>query len=286
MYSGTTLTKMSGRVLGAHQKIDRVARRHLVQLLGQNVPFPRIRQILQFEGKNGPDAIKRKSPAQDEPWHYFSPFDESDNDLLHLIQDHYDSLVRELKQGNTEKVSFEAAWLAHALVDGLTPAHHYPYEEELKNLSGGMALEERTSVKKKLIMPGLTRRQQLRNNWHAWGPKGLRTAHGLFEIGVATLIAPLTFSETVPTRADLKKIKEIGIAEWFKRSAREIAVMDIYHNYCNKGWTPRLAWQIRHKLGPILVQNVTLAWYSALLEAGLIDENNIRKTRRKTISKP
>lgn len=271
--------------MGAHQKIDRVARKHLVELLGVNVAFPRIRQILQFEGKNGPDAIKRKSPAQDEPWHYFSPFDDEDHALIELITDHYNNLVKELKQGNGEKVAFEAAWLAHALVDGLTPAHHYPYEEELVHLSGGVPIEERTSVRKKLIMPGLTRRQQLSNNWHAWGPKGLRTAHGLFEIGVATLIAPLTFSETVPTESDLKKIKEIGIAEWFKHSAREIAVLDIYHKYCDKGWTPRLAYQIRHRLGPVLVQNVTMAWYSALLEAGLIDESNIRKTRRKTVRK-
>lgn len=269
--------------MGTHQKIDRVARRHLANLLGESLAFPRIRQILQFEGKNGPDAIKRKSPSKDEPWHYFSPFDDSDQALISLIQDHHNSLIRELKNGNGEKVAFEAAWLAHALVDGLTPAHHYPYEEELVQLSGGVPIEERTTVKKKLIMPGLTRRQQLRNNWHAWGPKGLRTAHGLFEIGVATLIAPLTFSETLPSEADLAKIREIGIAEWFKRSAREIAVMDIYHNYCDKGWTPKLAYQIRHRLGPILVQNVTLAWYSALQEAGLIDESYIRKTRRKTV---
>src|SRR5687767_1959302 len=122
MYSGSTLTKYSGRVMGAHQKIDRVARRHLGKIVRDNRVFPASRTILQFEGKNGPDGIKRKSPARDEPWHYYDPFNETDTQLTDLIQEHYDKLVAELKVHNRERVAFEAAWLAHALVDGLTPA--------------------------------------------------------------------------------------------------------------------------------------------------------------------
>lgn len=288
MYSGTTLTRYSGRVMGSHQKIDRVARNHLERLLPDNSLFPTSRKILQFEGKNGPDAIKRKSPAKDEPWHYFNPFDDKDEALLNLIDDHYKSLVSELKKGNSERTAFEAAWLAHALVDGLTPAHHYPYEEEMETLSGGASKESRTTVRKKVIMPGSTKREMFKNNWLAWGPRGLRTAHGLFEIGVATLIAPLTFGETLPTGTQRQTMHELGLAEWFKRSAREIAVMDMYHNYINKGWTPKLAYQIRHHLGPIMVQTVTLAWYSALIESGLVEpnyENHRRKPRRKTVRK-
>ena len=129
MYSGTTLTKFSGRVFGAHQNIDRVARRHLAKLLPDNSAFPSIRQILHFEGINGPDGIKRKSPAVDEPWHYYNPFDRADTKLIELIQSHYANLVAALKANNQERAGFEAAWLAHAIVDGLTPAHHYPYEE-------------------------------------------------------------------------------------------------------------------------------------------------------------
>ncbi len=285
MYSGSTLTKYSGRVLGTHQKIDRIARKHLSRLLRDDKLFPGSRLILQFEGKNGPDAIKRKSPAKDEPWHFFNPFDDKDQALIQLIEDHYQNLVKELKTGNHERVAFEAAWLAHALVDGLTPAHHYPYEEELVSLSDGVGLEKRTTVKKKLIMPGMNKREILKNNWHAWGPKGLRTVHGLFEIGVATLIAPLTFSETFPTRAELIKARKLGVTESFKRSAREIAVLDMYRTYWQKGWTPKLAWQVRHRLGPTLVQTVTLAWHCALTDAGIIDpnENYQRKTRRQTV---
>lgn len=270
MYSGTTLTKYAGRVIGAHQKIDRVARNHLEKLLPDNKAFPSSRKILQFEGKNGPDGIKRKSPAKDEPWHYYNPFDHEDEQLLTLIEDHYSKLVRELKRGNQERTAFEAAWLAHAMVDGLTPAHHFPYEEKLAELRGGEGNETRNSVKAKIVMPGDTKREQVKNNWKMWGPRGLMLGHGLFEIGIATLIAPLGFGEAAPTPADLKRLEKIGVVEWFKQSAREIAVLELFDSYNQRGWTPKLAWQVRHKLGPIIVLTITMAWYAALKDAGKV----------------
>ncbi|MGZ6005753.1 MAG: hypothetical protein ACXWLH_06465, partial [Candidatus Saccharimonadales bacterium] len=181
MYSGTTLTKLSGRVMGAHQKIDRIARRHLTIMTGTAIPFPSIKNILHFEGKNGPDGIKRKSPARDEPWHFYSPFNDKDSGLPELIQQHYKLLVKHLKDKNNERASFEAAWLAHALVDGLTPAHHHPYEEELSDIRGTNV--KRKTVKEKIVMPGDNRREQVKNNWKMWGPKGLISTHGMFEIG-------------------------------------------------------------------------------------------------------
>ncbi len=270
MYSGTTLTRMSGRVLGAHQKIDRVARKQLANLLPNDELFPASSKILHFEGKNGPDAIKRKSPAKDEPWHYFNPFDDTDNKLLELIKNHYDKLVAELKAGNKERSAFEAAWLAHALVDGLTPAHHYPYEEKLKELRGGAGIETRTSIKAKWIIPGDTRGAIMKNNWKMWGAKGLIMTHAMFEMGIATIIAPLSFGELNMKTEDIKKIQAAGITDWFRQIAREVAVLDMYENYYQKGWTPKLAWQVRHKLGPMLISTVALAWYSALVDSKLV----------------
>ncbi|MEK7603111.1 MAG: hypothetical protein AAB459_02630, partial [Patescibacteria group bacterium] len=178
---------MSGRLIGAHQKVDRVARRHLMRVLKDESVFPKVNKILQFEGKNGPDAIKRKSPAKDEPWHYTNPFDDEDTKLEELIWIHYDHLVTELKAGNQERIAFEAAWLAHAIVDGLTPAHHYPYEEKLIELRGGEGIESRTTYRKKLIMPGKTGSELIKNNWKMWGPRGLIMSHMMFEFGVAAI---------------------------------------------------------------------------------------------------
>lgn len=270
MYSGSTITKHSGKVIGTHQKIDRIARKHLRKVVHEPVSFPLSKDILRFEGKNGPDGIKRKSPAQDEPWHYYNPFDETDSSLLDLIQEHYKNLVLQLKAENNERASFEAAWLAHALVDGLTPAHHFPYEKELTKLRGGKAILERTTIKEKIVMPGGTRREKLKNNWKMWGPKGLMTTHGLFELGVATLIAPLGFGEAVPRHEDIDTFEEVGYIEWFRRSAREIAALEMYDRYYRTGWTPKLAYQVRHVLGPTIVKTVTLTWYNACLDAGII----------------
>jgi hypothetical protein len=267
MYSGTTLTPVSGRILGAHQKFDRIARRHLSLLLGESDHvFPSIREILKFEGKNGPDGIKRKSPAQNEPWHYLNPFDITDDKLALIIKEHHEELKKAIKTENTTKAAFEAAWLAHAIVDGLTPAHHFPYEEELAKLRGGESLETRTSVMKKIIMPGSTPSKQMRNNWRMWGPKGLLSTHGMFEFGVATIIAPASFKNAVPTAREIQEVQDRGIVGLFQHKAKEIAALDLYTKYYKTGWTPRLARQIRRELAPTILHVICLAWYSAAYE--------------------
>lgn len=266
MYSGTTLTKYSGRVLGAHQKLDRVARRHLSMLLRDDQVFPGIRQILHFEGKNGPDAIKRKSPARDEPWHYFNPFAPDDTQLLDLIDDHYNQLVKELAAQNFERAAFEAAWLAHALVDGLTPAHHFPYEEELTKLRKGEDKQTRTTIKEKLVMHGDNPGEKLMNNWRMWGTKGLMMTHGSFEWGFSVLIAPMSFTDAIPSDKEIAHFRSLGLRDYFVDIAREVAVLDLFNDYYQKGWNLRLAYRVRYKLAPLVVKTITLAWYSAVIE--------------------
>jgi hypothetical protein len=270
MYSGTTLTPLSGRLVGAHQKIDRLARTTLGALLQDDSSFPSSKEILHFEGVNGPDAIKRKSPAKDEPWHFYSPFDIEDNILLDAISAHYDQLVQALKTSNEERASFEAAWLSHAIVDGLTPAHHYPYEEKLAELRGGRGIESRDTLKEKLLMPGETRREQVRNNWLMWGPGGLLTTHGMFEWGIAGIIVPLSAQnkKLQLKQADIDELFEHGMMELFRRKAKEIASLDMYERYQRWGWTPKLALQIRRQLVPDIIHMVVLAWYAAIIDAG------------------
>lgn len=255
---------MSGRILGAHQKFDRVARRHLSELLAEHDElFPSIKEILKFEGRNGPDGIKRKSPAQNEPWHYINPFDLEDTELAQIIQEHHTALTDALRERNTTRAAFEAAWLAHAIVDGLTPAHHFPYEEELAKLRGGEGLETRNTIMQKLILPGSTPGKQVENNWKMWGPKGLLSTHGFFEFGVATMIAPMTFKQTLPEQVHIDEVHEHGIVAFFQRKAREVAGHDMYKKYYQTGWTPRLAQEVRRELAPAILQVISLAWYSA-----------------------
>lgn len=266
MYSGSTITNFSGRILGAHQKIDRLARRHLHQLLPQ-ASFPSAKSIMYFEGDNGPDGIKRKSPGKDEPWHFFKPFDDGDKLLICDIKSHYSKLADALADKDQVRAAFEAAWLSHAIVDGLTPAHHYPYEEKLVELSSGRSIDQRDTVGKKIFAPGETTLRQIHNNWKVWGPKGLFTTHAAFEFGVAVLLAPARIRPSKLTSDKIESFTAQSLEQWFRQVAQEVARLELYDTFYESGWTIPLARRVRNQLGPILVQTVTLAWYGASVEA-------------------
>lgn len=266
MYSGTTFRNKSGHVIGAHQKIDRVARRQLKPVLPIGVNFPGIRQILHFEGNNGPDGIKRKSPGKDELWHFIDPLNPSKGQLLDIIDDHLHNLTVALAADNQERAAFEAAWLAHAIVDGLTPAHHYPLEEKLELLRGE-AMDTRVGVKQKLMISGSSRREALKNNWQMWGSKGVMTTHFLFELGVATTIAGLKMSYAKPTLDQLVRIDSTGLRDVFLDSLTRVYHLKMYEEFHNTGWTRKLAAVTRGELAPTIVRMVTLSWYLAAIQA-------------------
>jgi hypothetical protein len=267
MYSGTTFRTKSGRVMGVHQKIDRVAHRHIKKHVPRMLRFPTLHNVLHFEGLNGPDGVKRKSPAVDEPWHYIDPTDPHDRAIVDMINDHIHNMGVALREKNAERAAFEAAWTAHAIVDGLTPAHHYPLEEKLEELRGGEGLETRISAKAKLVLPGPTRRHQLRNNWEYWGAKGVMTTHLAFELGVATTIVPMRFDSTEPSKAEFERVKNEGFESTFYTMLHEIADMDMYKEFARTGWTRKMATETRETLIPLIIKAVTLAWYQATLKA-------------------
>lgn len=270
MWSGTTLTNFSGSVIGAHQKIDRVARKFVSEITDDTQKFPAVRDILHFEGKNGPDGIKSKSPAKDEPWHFYDPFDVDDTQLIEIMEGHYNELVKQLKKGSPERAAFDAAWLAHTMVDGLTPAHHFPYEEKLIEIRGGDSLDTRDSIKNKVIMPGDTVSDKLKSNWAMYGVGGLLSMHGLFEIGAGFILAPIKMKTAKPSDSDINTMIDIGYQEVFKRAAREIALLDMYDRFHDNGWSVKLSRDVRNHLGPIMAKTVCLVWYSAIRDAGLL----------------
>lgn len=268
MYAGTTLRPMKhfDAWFGAHQKIDRVARQHLAILLPKGRAFPSRREIIRFEGFDGPDGIKRKTPAQGELWHFINPEDEDDRQILGILEHNYQELVKALKDGNHTRAAFEAAWLAHGIVDGLTPAHQYPFEEELMQLRGE-GIETRTSAKDKLLMPGDTLPERVSNNWKMWGDKGLLATHFAFEWGIAVMIMPLKLGRAVPTEAELERAAEVGMTEVFLDAAKQVAALHMYQRFYQSGWTPKLAKQARQVLVPRIINTVTTAWYLAAREA-------------------
>jgi len=253
--------------MGVHQRIDRLARRELSEMLPKRQYFPSQHDILHFEGLNGPDGIKRKSPGQDEPWHYIDPSDPTDMKLRQMISDHMYNLTAALVDNNRERTAFEAAWLAHAITDGLTPAHHYPLEEKLEELRGGEGLETRNTRRKKIVLPGETRRHQLRNNWEFWGAKGVMTTHFNFELGIAAAIATGRIPNTAPTGNDIVRLKNEGFMPLFNDALDRVVTLGLYEEFYRVGWTRRLARDSRAQLIPEIVRAVTLAWYGCALAA-------------------
>lgn len=264
MYSGTTFRTKSGRLMGVHQKIDRIAHRHIIKRTPKGFTFPSIHDILHFEGLNGPDGVKRKSPARDEPWHYIDPTDPEDRAIVTMINDHIVNLAEALRSDNPQRAAFEAAWMAHAVVDALTPAHHYPLEAKLEELRGGEGLETRITTKAKLLLPGKDRRHQLRNNWEYWGAKGIMTTHLAFELGVATTIAPLRLDDTAPTDEEFTRVETEGFEALFFEMLYQIADLKMYEEFSRTGWKRQLARETREVLIPDIIKAVTLGWYQAL----------------------
>ena len=267
MYSGTILRDKSGRIMGGHQKIDRVARRNIKPVLDKRLSFPDIRSILHFEGLNGPDGIKKKSPARDELWHFINPEDPNDRALLDIFEDGIANLTTALVEKNMVRAAFEASWLAHGVVDGLTPAHHYPLEEKLEELRGGESIETRTSVLKKAVMPGQTSKEKIKNNWEYWGAKGVMTTHFMFEAGVASTIKPLQFEGVVLSKHDLATLREQGFTAVFEAAMHDVFALGMYDEFKKSGWTNRLAAKTRTALMPIIIKMVMLSWYEAYSRA-------------------
>lgn len=254
--------------MGVHQRIDRVARRHIAPHIPGEMVFPTYRDIVHFEGKNGPDGIKRKSPAVDEPWHYINPDNDEDIALLEMIEAHIENMAEALKNENHERVAFEAAWMSHAITDGLTPAHHYPYEEKLEELRGGAGIETRTSAKDKLLFPGDTPRMRIKNNWEYWGAKGVLTTHLQFELGVAMTLSGASLDSIHRfDEADIAELKRDGFREMFLHILKEVHAMGMYDEFQQKGWTSHLARETKNELVPLIVKAVCAGWYAAILKA-------------------
>lgn len=255
--------KRSGRIIGTHQKIDRVARRCLQPYLEDDIAFPAIRDILHFEGSRGPDAIKIKSPGRDEPRHFINPSTfTQDDQLLVAIRDHSENLSAALVDKNHIRAAFEAAWLAHAVTDGLTPAHHELFDEQIKQLKSHD--HENGKFTGRAFMTGHgSRRKFVENNWLYWGAKGIMTTHTLFEAGVATTINPVALSAVTLDESELQTLQTDGFQILYADMIRDIDQLQMYEQFKKDGWTRTLAMETRQELLPTIIKAVLMAWYEA-----------------------
>lgn len=257
-------SKHSGKLIGVHQKIDKAARLLLAKNIGRKLrDFPSIEEILYFEGSRGPDGLKRKSPGVDEPDYFIQP-DNDDGKLFEIIKNHQHNLAQAIKKQDKERASFEAAWMAHAIVDGLTPAHQYPYREIVDELMSDKDYKKIFGHEIKGVMRGKNLAQAVRNNWLYWGAGGVMTKHIAFEYGVAFLIAPISFRHLFPKRVHRSDFKDVDIKKMFYDQVRLVADLDMYARFLDEGWTTKLALETRKVLVPEIVRAVALGWASSI----------------------
>jgi hypothetical protein len=254
-------------VFHAHQKLDRAAHEALEHLRPPGSFFPAIENIVHFEGKNGPDSSKLKKGIETEqPWHFVDPAKDNDEFIASEIETHYNMLVQSLKKKDEIRSAFEAAWLAHALVDGLTPAHHYPYEEALESIQG-LSKEERKGLIGRAYAKGDTITESLAKSMKLVGPKGVITTHATFEAGAYLITAPLKLSKYFPSPDEVEDLAKKGIGKVFKQYLDDVARLNLFERYIITGWTNVLREDFKEVVLPKMIKIVTIAWYSAIAEA-------------------
>lgn len=267
MYSTTTLAKdpkLSGKIMGTHQLLDQAARQTLGQYLPAGRYFPSSKEIIYFEGVRGPDGLKRKSPEQDDLSHMY---DEPDGgQLLTQILDHYHNLVLALRDCNHVRAAFEAAWLAHMLVDGLTPAHHFPLDNAKEELMSNKEFVKVFGEPIKGVMRGRTPLETMRNNWLYWGAGGYMSKHIAYEYGVALIVAVLPHKTLRPPIAAVD-LQNLDVRQIFADALGAIKPKEVYNQFRQDGWTTELAFATKDVLAPQMVRAIVRCWYAAMTEA-------------------
>ena len=259
-------SKHSGELIGAHQKIDKAARLLLSKVRNDSRNFPSIDEILNFEGSRGPDGLKRKSPGEDEIEHFIQP-KHDDGKLAQIISNHQCNLTQALIKGDRVRASFEAAWMAHAIVDGLTPAHHYPYRRVVDELMTDKDYVKLFGAKIKGIMRGDSLMRAARNNWLYWGAGGVMTKHIAYEYGVAYMIAPSSLKKLWPIPFYKEDFQNPDCLKSFYLALDKVDSLNMYDRFLDTGWTTQLVSETHEILVPEMVRAVTLAWASSLHDA-------------------
>ena len=247
MYSGFVTHRHSIRRIGIHQRLDSAAYR-MVRTYFAPGSFPSVKQILHFEGVNGPDGLKIKSPGSADPDHFYDPISDTGDVPKHIIS-HYKQLVAGLEAEDMVRAAFEASWLAHYVVDGLTPAHHVLITKEIERICGGQLPQK---GKFKYVATG---EGAVKKNWAIWGTKGIIPMHHGFEVGIAASM----LGRPMRVRLDpvkLAKAREIGYLQYFKEEAIEVSHLGIYQEFIQKGWTASIAASVRNRIAPVAIQLV------------------------------
>lgn len=304
MFSTTAIkkdSKFSGKVVGTHQRLDQAARRSLSSLLPHGKYFPSSKEIVHFEGVRGPDGLKRKSPGEDEPSHMLTQkeFDEyiesnaasalgpaaemghenlDERSVLTMILDHRWNLVKALRDKNPVRAAFEAAWMAHMITDGLTPAHHFPLSDVKEELMTDKEFMKVFGQPIKGLMHGRNALETMRHNWLYWGAGGHMSKHIAYEYGVLMITAPQT-PAALKVKLTAADLENLDIEVLFLQAYELVRGLKIYDRFVAEGWTTELALETKDVLLPMIIKLITLGWYSAVVEAYNLTPKSAKRSK-------
>ena len=207
--------------------------------------------------------------------HFILP-DNDDGRLWHYIENHSANLKKALQEiqeddikafedGTEVRAAFEAAWLAHVITDGLTPAHHFPYEQAVSELMSDQEYVKIFGQPIKGIMKGDSLTESAVKNWRYWGHNGYMSKHIAFEYGVA-LIATAEGWDAIKPEISPEDLANLDFKEEFYKSLHKIHSLDMYTRFRESGWTSALGKESKNILLPEIVRAITLGWYACLPE--------------------
>lgn len=186
--------------------------------------------------------------------------------LPEMIVDHHWNLVQALRQKDATRAAFEAAWMAHMIVDGLTPAHHFPLTDVKEKLMTSQEMVKIFGQPVKGMMRGHNALETMRNNWLYWGAKGFMSQHIGYEYGVAMIAATLPH-RALAARIDPSTFVEQDFFQNYPQSVAKVQQYNMYDRFCKEGWTTELAVETKNILLPEITKNIALGWYSTITEA-------------------
>jgi hypothetical protein len=153
--------------------------------------------------------------------------------------------------------------MAHAVTDGLTPAHHFPLEETQKELMTEKDYYKIFGTPIKGIMHGRSIAETLRNNWLYWGANGYMSKHVAFEFGVAISFATLPASKMHIDISE-EELKNPDLEKAFYDCLESVANLNMYDKFRHNGWTTELAFETRDILLPEIIKAISLCWLASL----------------------
>jgi hypothetical protein len=264
MFSRTIFADKRTEKIATHQRLVRAARRIVPRYVSARTQLPSAKQIVHFEGKNGPDGLAGKHNIQDFPMEMLNPTHQR-HELIEHLNHHLRALGRAHRHHDEVRVAFELAWSEHLIVDGLTPAHHHDYSDQVKQLDP-RELDEINSILKRIFVRGAGLTDTIRKNWKKIGPRGVATNHILFEAGIDFITMPLSAKrlEVELSPSDLKRVRQGKFVQVYLESVRRIADLHMFERYEHGGWSTDLVDDVRNVLLPECVKCIALGWLSVL----------------------